>query len=66
MMDRLANLIFALLLTAIVGLTGWSFKTNAQVASMEAREDAIVNALSEMSTDIREIRALMEQMERRK
>jgi hypothetical protein len=65
MSDRLMNLLFGVLLAAIMGLASWAYAQGVSVAKLDRGYDLILATLYEMQTDIREIRALLLERPRR-
>ncbi len=57
------RLVISLLTAAILALGGWVLKVDRAVASQEAKNDAIMQTLSAIQIDVREIRQWL--MERR-
>ncbi len=57
------RLVISLLTAAILALGGWVLKVDRAVASQEAKNDAIMQTLSAIQVDVREIRQWL--MERR-
>jgi hypothetical protein len=58
--DRLVNLVFGLVMAAVIGIVGWAFSIQSRVAAMEMQQISIQRSLTEMATDIRDIRTMME------